>query len=231
MAVEHAPGRPAVRFRTKQEYVYSWLREAILDGTLRPGERLVIDEIAKRLEVSSIPVREALHLLQSEGFVTSAPHVGATVAAVSAAEVREIFAIMEALETVAGRAAAARITPEQSDHLRAIVAEMDAALSVGIVESWAALNRALHRAIGEIAGMPLLQEMTERILVRWERLRRLCFNGVLVPRAEQAQREHHALVDALARCDGEAVQTILAVHNRGALHAYEAFLDGREPTA
>jgi DNA-binding GntR family transcriptional regulator len=219
------PEPVAVRFRTKQEYVYSWLRDAILGGTLRPGERLVIDEIARRLEVSSIPVREALHLLQSEGFVTSAPHVGATVAAVSADEVREIFAIMEALETVAGRAAADRITPEEADRLRAVVSEMDGALSAGDVEGWAMLNQSLHRAIGEIAGMPLLQEMTDRILARWERLRRLFFEGVVVPRAEQAQREHQALVEALARGDGEAIQTILATHNRGALRAYEDYLD------
>lgn len=225
-----SPERPAVRFRTKQEYVYSWLRDSILGGTLRPGERLVIDEIARRLEVSSIPVREALHLLQSEGFVTNAPHVGATVAAVSADEVREIFAIMEALETVAGRAAADRITPEEADRLRAIVAEMDAALAAGHIDSWADLNRSLHRAIGAIAAMPLLQEMTERILVRWERLRRLYFEGVVVPRAEQAQREHHRLVDALAGGDAEAVQAILATHNRGALRAYEDFLDGLKAT-
>jgi DNA-binding GntR family transcriptional regulator len=221
-----APERPSVRFRTKQEYVYSWLRDGILDGTLRPGERIVIDDVARRLEVSSIPVREALHLLQSEGFVTSAPHVGATVADVSAAEVRELFAIMEALETVAGRAAAARVTPGETERLRAIVAEMDAELAGGRIESWAALNRSLHRAIGEIAVMPLLQEMTDRVLVRWERLRRLCFEGVVVPRAEQAQREHHELVDALARGDAEGVQAILATHNRGALRAYEDFLTG-----
>jgi len=220
------PTPPAVRFRTKQEYVYCWLRDAILEGTLRPGERLVIDEIARRLEVSSIPVREALHLLQSEGFVTNAPHVGATVASVSADEVREIFAIMEALETVAGRAAADRITPAEAEGLRAIVAEMDADVASGRIDSWAERNRSLHRAIGEIATMPLLQEMTERILVRWERLRRLYFEGVVVPRAEQAQREHHELVEALAGGDAEAVQTILATHNRGALRAYEDYLDG-----
>ncbi|MFN8094358.1 MAG: GntR family transcriptional regulator [Vicinamibacteria bacterium] len=218
-------GAPSVRFRTKQEYVYSWLRDAILDGTLRPGERLVIDDIARRLGVSSIPVREALHLLQSEGFVTNAPHVGATVAAVSADEVREIFTIMEALETVAGREAAARMTPEDAARLRAIVADMDAALARGGLDAWAEGNRTLHHAIGAIAGMPLLQDMTDRVLVRWERLRRLYFEGVVVPRAEQAQREHHRLVEALAEGDADAVRETLATHNRGALRAYADFLD------
>jgi len=220
-----AAERP-IRFRTKQEYVYAWLRDAILDGTLRPGERLVIDEIARRLEVSAIPVREALQLLQSEGLIAIAPHVGATVAAVSADEVREVFAIMEALETVAGRAAAERMTPEDAEHLRALVSSMDAVLAAGQLDTWAELNRGLHRAIGEIAAMPMLQEMTERVLVRWERLRRHFFEGVLVPRVEQAQREHRRLVDALAEGDVEAVEQILETHNRGALRAYEDFLHG-----
>jgi DNA-binding GntR family transcriptional regulator len=202
--------RPAVRFRTKQAYVHSWLRDAILDGTLRPGERVVIDDVARRLEVSAIPVREALQLLQSEGLVAIAPHVGATVAGVSADEVREVFAIMEALETVAGRAAAARMTPDDAAEL----------------ETWAELNRTLHRTIGEIAAMPMLQDMTERVLVRWERLRRFYFEGVLVPRAEQAQREHHLLVEALAAGDTEAVQHVLEIHNRGALRSYEDYLHG-----
>jgi len=215
-----------VRFRTKQEYVYTWLRDAILEGTLRPGERLVIDELARRLEVSSIPVREALHLLQSEGLIVNAPHVGATVAAVSADEIREVFAIMEALESVAARAATERITPESALRLREIVAEADAALAAAETERWAGLNQSLHRAIGEIAAMPLLQELTERVLVRWERLRRHYFEGVLVPRAERAQREHHQLVEAIERGDVEEVQAILETHNRGALRAYEDFLGG-----
>jgi DNA-binding GntR family transcriptional regulator len=197
--------RPAVRFRTKQAYVHSWLRDAILDGTLRPGERVVIDDVARRLEVSAIPVREALQLLQSEGLVAIAPHVG---------------------ETVAGRAAAARMTPDDAARLRQIVSTMDAALTAAELETWAELNRTLHRTIGEIAAMPMLQDMTERVLVRWERLRRFYFEGVLVPRAEQAQREHHLLVEALAAGDTEAVQHVLEIHNRGALRSYEDYLHG-----
>ena len=90
---------PDVRFRTKQEYVYQSLRGAIMRGELAPGQRLVIDEIGRQLQVSAIPIREALQLLQSEGLVLGAPHVGATVAPISEDEVHEVFAIMEGLET------------------------------------------------------------------------------------------------------------------------------------
>ena len=119
---------PDVKFRTKQEYVYQSLRGAIMRGELAPGQRLVIDDIARRLEVSAIPIREALQSLQSEGLVVSAPHVGATVASISQDEVHEVFSIMEGLETVAVREAAARLTQEQGQSLQAIVVEMDAAV-------------------------------------------------------------------------------------------------------
>ena len=211
---------PDVRFRTKQEYVYQSLRGAIMRGEIGPGQRLVIDEIGRRLHVSAIPIREALQLLQSEGLVHSAPHVGATVAPISEDEVHEVFAIMEGLETVGVREAVRRLDEAGAVRLAGIVAEMDAALASADYERWAEGNGRLHRAIGEIAGMPLLVEMTERVLSRWERLRRHYFQGVLVPRVEQAQREHHALLAALVRRDGSLAEQLVRGHNQAAQAAY-----------
>jgi len=220
---------PDVRFRTKQEYVYQSLRGAIMRGELAPGQRLVIDEIARRLEVSAIPIREALQSLQSEGLVVSAPHVGATVAPISQDEVHEVFSIMEGLETVAVREAAARLTEEQSRSLQAIVADMDAAVGGREYERWAEMNGTLHRSIGEVAAMPLLREMTDRALSRWERLRRHYFQGVLVPRVEQAQREHRELLGALLARDPDQAERVVRAHNRNARTAYSDFLQKGSP--
>jgi DNA-binding GntR family transcriptional regulator len=188
-----------VRFRTKQEYVYQSLRGAIMRGELAPGQRLVIDDIARQLQVSAIPIREALQLLQSEGLVLSPPHVGATVAPLSEDEVHEVFAIMEGLETVGVREAAGRLDEEGLCLLSNVVAEMDAAVAAQDYERWAALNSELHRAVNDIARMPLLREMTDRVLARWERLRRHYFQGVLVPRVVEAQQEHHVLLGPCER--------------------------------
>jgi DNA-binding GntR family transcriptional regulator len=84
--------------RTKQEFVYRTLREAIVRCELRPGERLIIDELAQRLQVSAIPVREALQLLQAESLVVTVPHVGATVAPISSASIVDVFTVLEGLE-------------------------------------------------------------------------------------------------------------------------------------
>ncbi|HKZ31704.1 MAG TPA: GntR family transcriptional regulator [Vicinamibacteria bacterium] len=220
---------PDVRFRTKQEYVYQSLRGAIMRGELPPGQRLVIDDIARRLEVSAIPIREALQSLQAEGLVVSAPHVGATVASISQDEVHEVFAIMEGLETVAVREAAARLTQKQGQSLQAIVAEMDSAVDHQEYERWAEMNGTLHRSIGEVAAMPLLREMTDRALSRWERLRRHYFQGVLVPRVEQAQREHRELLKALLARDPDEAERVVRAHNRNAKTAYSDFLQRSGP--
>jgi DNA-binding GntR family transcriptional regulator len=87
-------------------------------------------------------------------------------------------------------------------------------------ERWAALNSEFHRAINDIARMPLLREMTDRVLARWERLRRHYFQGVVVPRVVQAQAEHHALLGALARRDPDEAEQIVRAHNQAAQAAY-----------
>jgi DNA-binding GntR family transcriptional regulator len=213
------------RHRTKQEFVYRTLREAIVRCELAPGQRLVIDDLARRLEVSSIPVREALQLLQSEGLVDMVPHVGATVAPIGRESVAEVFAVMEGLESVATRAAGARARPEDLDALQEMVRLMDHALGSGAHEQWAELNTRFHAAISRLTGMPMLQEMMERVLDRWDRVRRYFFTGVLVPRAEQAQKEHHALLEAMRVRDWDRLEETIRAHNRGALADYTAYLE------
>jgi DNA-binding GntR family transcriptional regulator len=225
MAMRLAAAKAAGGHRTKQEFVYRTLREAIVKCELAPGERLVIDDLARRLEVSSIPVREALQLLQSEGLVLVVPHVGATVASLSRESIAEVFTVMEGLEIVATRAAAQRATDDDLAELDALLAEMDEALATGAHERWANVNTRFHGAICGLTGMPMLQEMMERALGRWDRVRRYFFTGVLVHRAEHAQREHRALVDAMRRKDYDRLEETIRAHNRGALADYTAYLD------
>jgi DNA-binding GntR family transcriptional regulator len=211
-------------YRTKQELVYRRLRDAIMRCDLAPGQRLVIDELARRLRVSAIPVREALHLLQSEGLVVNVPHVGATVAEVAPQSVHEVFSIMEGLEIVATREAATRLKKGDASILESILDEMDEALRSGAYEKWSELNTRFHLAISALSGMPLLHEMMERAMGQWDRIRRHYFEGVLVPRAETAQHEHHELVAAMRAGDLATIEETTRRHNRGALLAYAEFI-------
>src|SRR6266545_1153305 len=126
--------------RTKGEFVYRTLRDAIVKCELSPGERLVIDDLARKLAVSAIPVREALQLLQSEGLAVNVPHVGATVAPISKESILEVFTVMEGLEIVATRTAAQRASGGDLEALGDIVHAMDGALADGMTEQWADMN-------------------------------------------------------------------------------------------
>lgn len=220
------PAPKGERHRTKQEFVYHSLRDAILKCEMPPGERLVIDELARRLAVSAIPVREALQVLQTEGLVQTAPHVGAVVAPISKESILEVFTVMEGLEIVATRVAAERATKEDLDQLGEIVASMDRALKARRHPHWADLNTRFHQTITTVAGLPLLEEMTARVLVRWDRVRRFYFSGVLVHRANQAQEEHRQILEAMRTRSFARLEELVRNHNRGALADYTGYLEG-----
>jgi DNA-binding GntR family transcriptional regulator len=222
MNLEIATG---ARYQTKQELVYRTLRDAIMRGQLEPGRRLVIEEIAGQLAVSPIPVREALHILQSERLVETIPHVGATVARISRDSVAEVFTVMEGLELVGTRRAAQHMAPENLVELHELLDAMERALAEQAHERWCDLNTLFHRQIARIAGMPMLQEMTERALAHWDRVRRHFFSDVLAHRMEQAQAEHRQILGAMAARDYERLEELVKRHNRDALEAYSAYLD------
>jgi DNA-binding GntR family transcriptional regulator len=218
----HGVSQP--RYRTKQEFVYQSLRESIMRGELQPGERLRIEDIAQRLGVSPIPVREALHMLQSERLVENIPHVGATVAKISKASIIEVFTVMEGLELVATRTAAQRLTSADMQRLDELLKAMDRAIESGAHNQWSDLNTEFHLAIVQITDMPMLQEMTERVLNQWDRVRRYYLKGVLVFRLAQAQHEHRLIVQAMANHDYQQLSQLVREHNQGALSAYTEYL-------
>lgn len=209
---------------TKHQFVYGLLREAIMRCEFAPGDRLVIDDLARRFQVSIIPVREALRLLQSEGLVVSVPHVGTTVAPISQASVHEVFAILEGLEVVATRAAADRAGTADVEAIGALVEAMDRAIALDRPAEWADLNTEFHLTIGRIAGMPMLEDMLRRALDNWDRLRRHYFRGVLARRIPQAQAEHHEILAQIRDRDLVALEQTIRAHNQRARASYSAYL-------
>jgi DNA-binding GntR family transcriptional regulator len=220
------------RHRTKQEFAYQTLRDAIMRCELVPSERLVIDDIARRLNVSIIPVREAIQILQSEGLVVTVPHAGATVAPISRQSIQDVFVVLEGLEVVATRLVAERRNTSELNALASLIADMDKAIDAKRHAQWAGLNTEFHLLIGALPGLPMLREMTERVMARWGRIRRFYFRGVLVARAEQAQHEHREILDATRARDLTRLEKLVRQHNRGALESYMNYLDGQtEQTA
>lgn len=205
-------------FQTKQALVYHTLRDAILQARLEPGERLVIDDIAKKLDVSPIPVREALQLLQSERLVEHKAHIGAVVSPITPESTREIFALLEALESATFRLAVEHVTDSDIKELNGLTERMESAADQQ--EKWIELNMKFHRACAEIARMPRALEMLARVSGEWERLRRHCYRHAGKPDTTAAHSEHRALVQALAQKDIPRLESLVREHNRSAMDFY-----------
>lgn len=209
---------------TKNEFVYNALREAIMNCELQPGERLIIQDVADRFGLSIIPVREALRLLNFEDLVVHKPHVGSIVAPISKESIIETFTLKESLEGVATRIAVGRFDSEHLNKLEKIVSEMDAVLQNQTYEMWGSHNTQFHATFTEVTEMPMLIEISNRVLDKWNRIRRYYFKQVLVHRLIESQEEHHLILKAAQQRDAERAELLVKQHNRNALAAYMEYL-------
>jgi DNA-binding GntR family transcriptional regulator len=139
---------------TTQEHALAELRRRILTGEVRPGEPIRAEQIAAELDVSRVPVREALKILEGEGQVVYRPHHGYTLAELRMRDLREIYAIRRLLEEEAVRAALPHVTLDDLGVMREIIEEMEALGDD--VAAMAVANRRFHFTLLEASGMPHL---------------------------------------------------------------------------
>jgi DNA-binding GntR family transcriptional regulator len=194
-------GASAVRGRrTTQELVVEFLRDAILSGRLRGGSRLVQDKIATQLNVSRVPVREALLQLESEGLVRMEAHRGATVVWLSPEEIAEIFEIRVLLETAAIRRVVPTLSDDQLKRLERIADRQQRETSM---QARARLNLAFYNTLFENLGRPRLRSTISKLEREVERY--------LVP-LERPHLGHLELVRACAARDAERAAEIVQRH-------------------
>jgi DNA-binding GntR family transcriptional regulator len=205
---------------TKQQAIYRYLKDRIMEGKAPPGQRLIIEDIAEELGLSIIPVREALQLLQSERLVDIRPHAGATVSPITHENIEEIFTILEGMEAVTVRRISKSRPPGLEVTLEALITQMDQAVKRRDVEKWSALNMNFHLAMSEATGMPWLQEITTRVLGSWDRIRHHFFRQGGEHRLAEAQKEHHGILDALRRGNADRAEKLIRQHNQNALRHY-----------
>jgi DNA-binding GntR family transcriptional regulator len=186
--------------RTAQGLVLDSLREAILTGKIRGGSRLVQEKISTRLNVSRIPVREALLQLEAEGLVRLEPHRGATVVWLSPKEINELSEIRLILMTAAVRQVVPHLVDDQVDRLEKI-AQKEAVETRMAARS--RLNRAFYSTLFERLDRPRLIDLMdklERELVRY-----------LVP-WDRPPLGHVEIAEACRRRDTQRVVDLLSEH-------------------
>ena len=208
--------------RSKRDLVVAEIREAILNGELAPGVRLVIDDLAEKLGVSTIPVREALQQLHADGYIVFEPFIGARVAEIAAESIVEVFTLLEAMEVTSSRMACGRLGPEELSDLETIVARMDALTSDA--EAWSQENRHFHEFICARAGTQLVASLITKVLDHWDRLHRHFLKEVFVNHLPIAQKQHWQILRAIRTGDADEVESLVRKHNQSALRAYEEYL-------
>ena len=213
---------PLKTFASKKDAVYDSIRTAIFQGGFQPGERLVIDTLAKDLGVSAIPVREALQLLQADGLVDIKPHAGATVTDISPDTVYEVFKLLETTEIISSRAACERMSDGDIAELEALIKAMDDLTDDP--ERWSAENVRLHQFVCDCSGTRLAGEVMIKTLDQWNRIRYYYLDSVFASRLKRAQKQHWAILKALKKRDADKIEKVITKHNRTALSDYQALL-------
>jgi DNA-binding GntR family transcriptional regulator len=194
---------------------YRSLWNGIVGGRIEPGAQLRPDTIAAQLDISTTPVREALHRMEGDGLVMKLPYRGWFVREFTEQEVRELYEMRAALECFSVRRACERITPEEVAWLRRHQAVGEAALKAGDMDAYRIYNRDLHAAIMQAArnaylssAMGQLNLQTQVLMARTIRL---------AGRPSRAIEEHREIVDLIARRQDKAAQKLMERHIFSAL--------------
>lgn len=215
--------------RSRTEVIASHLRDEIICARLKAGQKLNLDNLARKYGVSRMPVRDALKLLESEGLVRIYPYRGIEVSALSVEDIEELFGLREALENVAATRAIDRLDEAQLDRMEALLQEMDTIESDG--ERWLELNAEFHGVLYEASGWPRLVEMITKLRANMERYVRVYLRQLGRARP---QAQHWALLEACRSRDAGAARSVLAEHLRDTSEALQHSLargNGTAPTS
>lgn len=186
------------------------LREAILKGRFKPGERLTESNLAEMFRVSRNPIREALRALQVEGLVEVNPRKGARVRLVSDAEAQEVIELRAELEGINARNAARRCDEETRDTLRQLHEEGNAAADAGAKERLQQINGRFHSLLADAGQNRYLADYVKMLRERTLWL----FDFAQGERALESWREHAAILQAVIAGDAELAALLAARHVR-----------------
>ncbi len=190
---------PGAAHQPLREVVAAEIRRMILGGELSPGERLIEDRLAERLDVSRNPIREAMRVLSSEGFLDVTARRGAFVASMSAQEAENLFDVRLALEPLSARLASQKIQPAGLARLEEIQDRARTAKTNGDLDALADLNTEFHTCVFELSENTYLAGIGSPMVKRSQWLFRHSASG----RAPQSWAEHQVLIKAIASGDGE----------------------------
>lgn len=202
---------------------YDLLKARIVDGTYGPGHRLVIDQLSRESGISAIPWREAMRMLEAEGWIEIIPNVGARVAAFDAGEWQNSMRLIATLEGHATALAAPELTADDLAAARRMNDDMIEALANFDPTRFMLLNKQFHVLICHRAPDPHLNQLLEAEWPRLDVIRRSQFTHA-PGRAAESNSEHVALLDLIeSHADAETIEYAARKHKLNTLNAVSRY--------
>ena len=194
--------------QTVSEKVYQWIKNAIINGDLKPGERIIQENLTKHLKVSRTPVRDALQRLSAEKLVTLTPFYGAEVFALSKKSLNEIYEVRIMMEAYAAKKACDLITDNEIDELHKINNQI--AKNRGSISKCMELDRRFHGLICLTAQSEYIIDVLNAAWDKSDPYKSIFYT--LPGSADNAVREHSAIINSLRSRDKDALDKSIHTH-------------------
>ena len=197
-------------FLPLRDVVFNTLRQAILTGELKPGERLMEIHLANKLGVSRTPIREAIRKLELEGLVTMIPRRGAEVAQITEKSMNDVLEVRRAMDALCVELACERISEQELKDLKDACTAFEEAVAGGDIKVMAKADVALHdiivQATGNLRLVQLINNLSEQMYrYRFEYLKDTsCHQGLI--------EEHRMIYESIVKKDKEAASQAAKLH-------------------
>ena len=193
-----------------RDVVFKTLRQGILTGELKPGERLMEIHLANKLGVSRTPIREAIRKLELEGLVTMIPRRGAEVAQITEKSMKDVLEVRRTLDALSAELACERITEEDEEELKKACQAFEDAVKTKDTKAIAKADVAVHDIIAKATGNQRLIQLINNLA---EQMYRYRFE--YIKDASQHERiidEHRIIYESIVKKDKEAAAQMAKVH-------------------
>lgn len=195
-------------YRTKRDIAATLLRDAIIRGELTPGTRLLLEDLSRKFDLSMTPIREAIPILEGEGFVIQSPHKGAVVAHMDREEIRELYAVRGAMEGLATSEGVPKLTSKDLTEMVALLATLEA--FQGTMGDFLEIDRKFHLVLYRAAGS---QRWIETIQALWRRSKRYMLIAMSSDKLAQfVQADHRQLLNFCKECDVSQAEATIRAH-------------------
>jgi len=194
-------------FPTKNKFAYDYIKKGIISGAFKPGERLVIRRLSQSLQISIIPIREAINRLTTEDLVLNTPHVGPTVTPIHFDDLREHYLIKSELEGLATLHAVPHLTEKDLLILEENVKSMKSAIQKNDLTKVGPINKEFHLIIYRACPYKKLYKLITDL---WNNIDRLqCIFALVPSRPKSSLREHMEILNTLKKGDSIASSVLV----------------------